>query len=96
MQHIVTVALNPDESDTPPPPELREAEFQAVRGLYMDGFIQQIWVYGDGSGSAMIVEAPSADVVADKIATLPMVRAGVLLAPTIEELAPYWGFGPRT
>jgi hypothetical protein len=62
----------------------------------MDGLIQQIWVYADGSGSSMIVEAPSAEVVADKLGALPLVRGGYLTAPTIVALAPYGGFGPRT
>lgn len=96
MQLIASVTLNPEGPRTPPPAELQQAEFQAVRGLYMDGLIQQIWVYADGSGSSMIVEAPSADVVADKLGALPMVRGGYLSAPTVVALAPYWGFGPRT
>jgi hypothetical protein len=96
MQLIATVTLKPVGPHTPPPTELQDAEFQAVRGLYIDGLIQQIWVYADGSGSSMIVEAPSADVVADKLGALPMVRKGYLSAPTIVALAPYWGFGPRT
>jgi hypothetical protein len=95
MQFIATVTLNPEGPKTPPPADLQEAEFQAVRSLYMDGLIQQIWLYADGSGSSMIVEAPSADVVSDRLGVLPMVRGGYLTAPTIAGLAPYWGFGPR-
>ncbi|OJZ68792.1 hypothetical protein BRW65_25305 [Mycobacterium paraffinicum] len=96
MQLIATVTLNAKEPHAAPPTDLREAEFQAVRGLYMDGFIQQIWVYADGSGSSMIVEAPSAAVAADRLGALPMVRGGYLTAPTVVALAPYWGFGPRS
>lgn len=96
MQLIATVTLNPEGPGTTPPAELQESEFQAVRGLYIEGLIQQIWVYADGSGSSMIVEAPSVEVVADKLGALPMVRGGYLSAPTIVALAPYWGFGPRS
>lgn len=59
-----------------------------MRALYMDGFIQQSWVYVDGSGSSMIVEAPSATVAADRLDTLPMVRGGYRTAPTIVAPAP--------
>ncbi|OBI45407.1 hypothetical protein [Mycobacterium sp. E796] len=96
MQLIATVTLNPEGPQAAPPTDLREAEFQAARGLYMDGFIRQIWVYADGSGSSMIVEAPSAAVAADRLGALPMVSGGYLTPPTIVALAPYWGFGPRT
>ncbi len=95
MQFMVTVTLSPDAARTPLTPELREAEFEGVRGLYTDGLIQQIWVYGDGSGGCMIVEAPSRDAVVATVGSLPMVLAGILQAPTIVPLAPYWGFAPR-
>jgi hypothetical protein len=96
MQFMVLVSLNPEKAQTLPPETLREAEFDAVRGLYMKSLIQQIWLRGDGSGACMIVEAPSVDDVAEKLGGLPMVRQGFLQPPTIVPLAPYWGFAPRS
>ncbi len=95
MQFMVSVVLNPDKADGPPPETLGQAEFEAVRGHYMDGVLRQIWLRADGSGGIMLAEAESAEIVAETFATLPMVRAGVLQKPEIVALAPYWGFAPR-
>ena len=95
MQFMVSVVLNPDKADGPPPAALAEAEFEAVRRHYMGGVIRQIWLRADGSGGIILAEAESAEIVADTFGALPMVRAGVLKAPEIVPLAPYWGFAPR-
>jgi Muconolactone delta-isomerase len=94
MQFMVLVSLNPKASN-PPPKELGEAEAEAVRGLYMEGLIRQIWVRADGSGACIIAEASTAEVLAEKLSGLPLVRAGILQTPEIVPLAPYWGFAPR-
>ena len=96
MQFMVLFSLNPDKAQTPPAEELREAEFETVRGLYMEGLMRQIWLRSDGNGAVAIVEAASADAAAEKLSGLPMVRAGVLQAPVIVPLSPYWGFAPRS
>jgi len=95
MQFLVSVSLNSDKSKEPPPKDVAEAESEAVRGLYMEGLIRQIWVRADKRGGFMIVEAESAEVVATKFAMLPLVREGILETPEIVALAPYWGFAPR-
>jgi len=95
MQFMVLFSLNPGKAQTPPAETLLEAEFEAVRGLYMDGLIRQLWLRSDGSGAVAIVEDASAEAAAGKLGALPMVRAGVLHAPAIVPLSPYWGFAPR-
>jgi muconolactone delta-isomerase len=95
MQFMVIASVNPERALTPPSAQFGEAESQAVRGLYMDGLIRQIWVRGDQSGAYMIVEAASSDEVVEKLSALPMVRDGFMLPPTVVPLEPYWGFGPR-
>ena len=55
-----------DKAETPAPADLREAEFEKIRGLYTDGLVQQIWLRGDAGGACMIVEAASTDEVAEK------------------------------
>jgi hypothetical protein len=95
MQFMVTVVLNPEKANAAPPKELVEAEFEAVRGHYMDGFIRQIWLRADHSGGVILAEAESAEIVARTFGSLPMVRAGVLQKPEVVALAPYWGFAPR-
>jgi hypothetical protein len=96
MQFMVSVVLNPEKANAAPPKELVEAEFDAVRGQYMNGFIRQIWLRGDHSGGVILAEADSAEIVAETFAALPMVRAGVLQQPDVVALAPYWGFAPRS
>jgi hypothetical protein len=95
MQFLVSVVLNPEKADGPPPNELVEAEFEAVRRHYMDGVLRQVWLRADGSGGIILAEAESAEIVAETFGALPMVRAGILQAPDIVPLAPYWGFAPR-
>lgn len=95
MQFMVSVVLAPEKAGSPPPQELVEAEFEAVRRHYMGGVIRQIWLRADGSGGVILAEADSAETVAEVFGALPMVRAGILQAPDIVPLAPYWGFAPR-
>ena len=57
MQFITLFSWHPDKGETPAPADLREAEFEKIRGLYADGLVQQIWLRGDAGGAYMIVEA---------------------------------------
>jgi hypothetical protein len=95
MQFMVSVVLNPAKASAPPATELVEAEFEAVRTHYMNGLLRQIWLRADGSGGILLAEAESSEAVAEAFGALPMVRAGVLNAPEVVPLAPYWGFAPR-
>ena len=42
MQFMAMFTFHPGKAETPAPEDLREAEFEMVRGLYMDGLVQQI------------------------------------------------------
>jgi hypothetical protein len=95
MQLMVLFTLNFERARTPPPQELLEAEFEAVRGLYMESLIRQVWLRSDGNGAFAVVEAASVEEAAEKLGQLPMVRAGALQAPVIVPLSPYWGFAPH-
>jgi hypothetical protein len=83
-------------ADTPAPADLREAEFETVRGFYADGLVQQIWLRGDAGGACMILEGAAIEEVASKLATLPLVHEGFLQPPMIVPLKPYSGFAPRS
>jgi hypothetical protein len=96
MQFMILFTAHPEKAKTPAPADLREAEFEKIRGLYTDGLVRQIWVRGDAGGGCMIVEATSTDEVAAKLNALPLVRAGFLQPPMIVPLKPYPGFGPRS
>jgi muconolactone delta-isomerase len=96
MQFMTLITRHPDNAGTPPPSELREAQFEKVRSLYADGFLRQIWFRGDVRGACMIVEAASIDDVLEKLSELPLLRAGFLQPPMIVPLKPYPGFAPRS
>jgi len=74
MQFMVLFTRHPDKAETPAPADLREAEFEKIRGLYTDGLVQQIWLRGDAGGACMIVEAASTDEVVEKLNALPRPR----------------------
>src|ERR1700674_2785693 len=78
MQFMILFTRHPDKAETPAPADLREAEFEKIRGLYADGLVQQIWLRDDAGGACMIVEAASTDEVAEKLNALPLVPAGYL------------------
>lgn len=94
MQFMVSVSLDPAKGSAPPPPELAKAEFDAVRGLYVGGILRQIWVRADRSGAIILAEADTAEAAAEAFATLPLVREGIMKAPEVTALEPYFGFAP--
>ena len=96
MQFMILFSWHPEKAQTPAAADLRESEFQTVRGLYTDGLVQQVWLRGDAGGACMIVEAVSTDEVAEKLGALPLVREGYLQPPTIVPLKPDSGFAPRS
>jgi muconolactone delta-isomerase len=74
---------------------LLEAEAECARAFYADGFIRQIWHRADIGGACLLVEADSEQTVRAKLATLPLVAAGMLEMISVVPLKPYAGFGPR-
>jgi hypothetical protein len=54
MQFMILFTAHPEKAKTPAPADLREAEFEKIRGLYTDGLVRQIWVRGDAGGGARI------------------------------------------
>ena len=81
VQCITLVSRDPEKDSIPVPADLREAEYQKIRGFYVEGFIRQIWLRGDVTGACMIFEASSVDEVVGKLNTLPLIQAGFLQRP---------------
>ena len=52
MQFMTLFSYHPDKGKTPAPADLREAEFEMIRGLYAAGWF-------DRSGFAVTPEAPA-------------------------------------
>lgn len=67
------------------------SEGAQARRLYGIGFTRQIWHRGDMPGACQIVEAKDESEVHEKLATLPLARAG-MLDFEIVPLKPYAGF----
>ena len=95
MQFMILFTRDPNKAQTPIPSDLREAEFEAIRGLYAEGSVRQIWMRSDVAGACAVVEATSVDEAARRVNTLPLVRAGLLAPPMIVPLKPYAGFTPH-
>src|ERR1700720_3413373 len=95
MQFMTLFSWHPDKAETPAPADLREAEFEMIRGLYAAGLVRRVWLRGDAGGACAIVEAASTDQVAEKFKALPLIREGYLQPPMIVPLKPYSGFAPR-
>ena len=96
MQFMILFSRDPGKATTPAPADLREAEFEKLRGLYADGLVRQIWLRDDAGGACMLAEAASIDEVTARLGELPMVRAGYLQPPMIVPLKPYSGFSPHS
>jgi muconolactone delta-isomerase len=72
-----------------------EAEAEAVRRLYMDGVVRQIWHRGDIGGACLLTEAQSSEDVTAALSGLPLFAAGMQEAVAIVPLRPYRGFSPK-
>jgi hypothetical protein len=53
-----------------------------ARYLYGIGFTRQIWHRSDIPGTRQIVEAKDLSEIREKLATLPLAKAGMLLRPS--------------
>jgi hypothetical protein len=95
MQFLVLISRTSPTPDKFPKPAEREAESEAIRRLYLDGVVTQIWLRGDG-GACLIADGSDAQSLERTFSALPLVRSGFLQPPTAIALKPYSGFGPRT
>jgi hypothetical protein len=95
MQLFALLRRNTDRfADADFAPVLPE-ESQQRRTLYAAGVARQIWNRGDEPGSALLLEATDRADAEAQIATLPLVKAGMMDVVALVPLAPYPGFGPK-
>ncbi len=71
-------------------------EAQQRRALYAEGTARQVWNRTDLPGSALMLEADSHEAALARLATLPLLKAGMMDIDVVVPLTPYPGFGPRT
>ncbi|RVD54032.1 muconolactone Delta-isomerase family protein [Mesorhizobium sp. M7A.F.Ca.ET.027.03.2.1] len=74
---------------------LLPGEAEQRRTLYAEGAVRQVWNRGDIPGSGMMLEAADDAEVRGHLATLPLVKAGMMDIVAIVPLKPYPGFGPK-
>ncbi len=75
---------------------LLEPEAQAIRTLYSQGIVRNIWSREDTLGAVTLIEADSLDRVRAIVETFPLAQRGMLEVEAIIPLRGYRGFGPRT
>jgi len=79
-------------SDADYTPERLAAETAAVRQLYAQGVVRQIWHRGDIGGACLLLEAESEAAARAALAGLPLFAAGMQEAVFVVPLNPYRGF----
>ncbi|WP_027167893.1 muconolactone Delta-isomerase family protein [Mesorhizobium sp. WSM3224] len=91
MQFLVLSRRRTDQFGDDDFEQLAPSEGAQSRHLYSIGFTRQIWHRGDIPGACQIVEAKDESEVHEKLATLPLAKAGMLDFEIIP-LKPYAGF----
>lgn len=93
MQYLV---INTRKTEGVDPDEFKAkvgGEIARVKEFYADEFLRTIWHRGgDTPGGVLLVEAETEDAVRDKLATLPLVDAGIVEVSAIIPLKPFAGF----
>ena len=74
---------------------LLPGEAEQRRALYAEGAVRQVWNRGDIPGSGLMFEAADDAGVRGHLATLPLIKAGMMNIAAIVPLNPYPGFGPK-
>lgn len=96
MQFVVLTRRRSEAfTDADYTPARLEEEAQAVRRLYIEGAIRQIWHRKDIGGACLLMETETEDDIRRLLGSLPLFAAGMQEAMAIVPLSPYRGFGPR-
>lgn len=95
MQFFALLTRNTEKFSDADFAPLLPGEAEQRRTLYAEGAVRQVWNRGDIPGSGMMFEAGSDTDVRGHLATLPLVKAGMMDVAAVVPLAPYPGFGPK-
>jgi len=69
-------------------------EAEAARAMYIGRAIRTVWSRGDTLGAVLLLEADSLEDAEKLIASLPLMRRGMLEREQLIPLRGYRGFGP--
>lgn len=95
MQFFALLARNTQKFTDADFAPLLPSEGEQRRTLYAEGAVRQVWNRGDIPGTGMMFEAGSDAEVRGHLATLPLVKAGMMEITAVVSLNPYPGFGPK-
>lgn len=73
-----------------------EPEAQAIRTLYAQGIVRNVWSREDVLGAALLLEADSLDHARAIVGSFPLVERGMAQVEQLIPLKGYRGFGPRS
>jgi muconolactone delta-isomerase len=73
-----------------------EPEAQAIRTLYSQGVVRNVWSREDALGAVVLLEADSMDAAREIVAAFPLVQRGMAEVEMLIPMRGYRGFGPRT
>lgn len=96
MQILVLVRRRTERFSAEQFEPMLEPEAQAVRALYSQGILRNVWSRDDALGAVLLLEAESVDRVPEILATLPLVERGMAEVEKIIPMKGYRGFGPRS
>ena len=74
---------------------LLEPEAEAIRILYAQGIVRNIWSREDKLGAVTLIEAESLEHAQSIVQTFPLMQRGMLEVELLIPLRGYRGFGPR-
>lgn len=86
-----TEAFSPEEFAP-----LLEPEAEAIRELYAQGIVRNIWSREDVLGAVTLIEADSLDHAKSIVDSYPLMQRGMLELEGLIPLRGYRGFCPRT
>lgn len=86
-----TEAFSPEEFEP-----LLEPEAEAVRKLYAQGLVRNIWSREDVLGAVTLIEADSLEQAKSIVDGYPLMQRGMLELEALIPLRGYRGFGPTT
>lgn len=95
MQVLVVVRRRTERFSEQEFAPLLEPEAQAIRTLYAQGVVRNVWSREDALGAALLLEAESLERAREIVAMFPLVERDMAEVEKIIPLKGYRGFGPR-
>lgn len=73
-----------------------EPEAQAIRALYAQGTVRNVWSREDALGAVVLLEVDSLEHARSVVASFPLVERDMAEVEMLVPMKAYRGFGPRS